>query len=133
MEGSHPRWTFHFTPTSGSWLNALETFFSALSRRRLKRGTFHSVVDLQATIHRSVAEHNADPQAVHLDQGHRSDPRQTESSECACARVPGAPTDKIDLPVTRPACRAVIDQLRGDIDAIKPQIAATDLERQRGA
>jgi hypothetical protein len=44
--------------------------------------------------------------------------------------VPGAPTDKIDLPATRPACRAVIDQLRGDIDAIKAQIAATDLERQ---
>ena len=44
--------------------------------------------------------------------------------------VPGAPTDKIDLPATRPACRAVIDQLRGDIDAIKAQIAAADLERQ---
>jgi hypothetical protein len=29
----HPRWTFHFTPTSGSWLNAVETFFSALTRK----------------------------------------------------------------------------------------------------
>ncbi len=57
----HPRWTFHFTPTSGSWLNAVETFFSALTRRRLKRGTFHSLVDLQAAIHRYIAEHNADP------------------------------------------------------------------------
>jgi transposase len=57
----HPRWTFHFTPTSGSWLNAVETFFSALTRRRLKRGAFHSVVDLQAAIHRYIAEHNADP------------------------------------------------------------------------
>jgi hypothetical protein len=28
----HPRWTFRFTPTSGSWLNAVETFFSALTR-----------------------------------------------------------------------------------------------------
>ena len=27
----HPRWTFHFTPTSGSWLNAVETFFSAMT------------------------------------------------------------------------------------------------------
>jgi DDE superfamily endonuclease len=34
----HPRWVFHFTPTSGSWLNAVENFFSALTRRRLKRG-----------------------------------------------------------------------------------------------
>jgi transposase len=57
----HPRWTFHFTPTSGSWLNAVETFFSALTRRRLKRGSFRSVVDLQAAIHRYIAEHNDDP------------------------------------------------------------------------
>ena len=51
----HPRWTFHFTPTSGSWLNSVETFFSALTRRRLKRGSFHSLVDLQTAIHRYVA------------------------------------------------------------------------------
>jgi transposase len=57
----HPRWTFHFTPTSGSWLNAVETFFSALTRRRIRRGTFSSIVDLQAAINRYLAEHNADP------------------------------------------------------------------------
>jgi transposase len=54
----HPRWTFHFTPTSGSWLNAVETFFSTLTRRRLKRGVFRSIVDLQAAINRYLAEHN---------------------------------------------------------------------------
>jgi transposase len=59
--GRHPRFVFHFTPTSGSWLNAVETFFSALTRRRLKRGSFHSVVDLQAAIDRYIAEHNHDP------------------------------------------------------------------------
>ena len=57
----HPRWVFHFTPTLSSWINPIETFFSALTRRRLKRGDFRSVVDLQAAIHRFVAEHNADP------------------------------------------------------------------------
>ena len=57
----HPRWTFHFTPTSGSWLNAVETFFSALTRRRIRRGSFHSIVDLQAAINRYIAEHNDDP------------------------------------------------------------------------
>ena len=57
----HPRWTFHYTPTSGSWLNAVETFFSAMTRRRLRRGVFHSLVDLQAAINRYLAEHNADP------------------------------------------------------------------------
>lgn len=57
----HPRWTFHFTPTSGSWLNAVETFFSAMTRRRIRRGVFHSVEDLKAAIARYLAEHNADP------------------------------------------------------------------------
>jgi hypothetical protein len=57
----HPRWTFHFTPTSSSWLNAVEGFFAKLSRRRLKHGVFHSVVDLQAAINRFVAEHNERP------------------------------------------------------------------------
>jgi transposase len=57
----HERWTFHYTPTSGSWLNAVETFFSTMTRRRLRRGVFRSLVDLQAAIHRYLAEHNADP------------------------------------------------------------------------
>jgi hypothetical protein len=50
---------FHFTPTSGSWLNAVETFFSRLTRRRLKRGAFRSIVDLQAAINRFIEDHNA--------------------------------------------------------------------------
>jgi transposase len=55
----HPRWTFHFTPTSCSWLNAVEGFFAKLTRRRLKHGVFHSLVDLQAAINRFVREYNA--------------------------------------------------------------------------
>lgn len=55
----HPRWTFHFIPTSSSWVNAVEGFFAKLTRRRLKYGVFHSVVDLQAAINRFIAEHNA--------------------------------------------------------------------------
>lgn len=57
----HPRWTFHFTPTSASWLNAVEGFFGRLTTKRLKRGIFHSVADLQAAINRFVAENNAKP------------------------------------------------------------------------
>ena len=57
----HPRWTFHFTPTSASWLNAVEGFFAKLTKRRLKRGVFHSLVSLQAAINRFVAEANATP------------------------------------------------------------------------
>jgi transposase len=59
--GRHPRFTFHFTPTSCSWLNAVEGFFAKLAKRRLKRGVFHSIVDLQAAINRFLAEHNTDP------------------------------------------------------------------------
>ena len=55
----HPRWTFHFTPTSCSWLNAVEGFFTKLTRRRLKYGVFHSVVDLQSAINRFIREYNA--------------------------------------------------------------------------
>jgi transposase len=57
----HPRVTFHFTPTSASWLNAVEGFFAALTKRRLRRGSFLGIVDLQAAINRYLAEHNADP------------------------------------------------------------------------
>jgi transposase len=59
--GRHSRSTFHFTPTSASWLNAVEGFFAKLTKRRLKRGVFHSLVALQAAINRFVAEANANP------------------------------------------------------------------------
>ena len=59
--GRHPRFTFHFTPTSCSWLNAVETCFATLTKRRLKRGVFRSVVDLQAAINRYLDEANHDP------------------------------------------------------------------------
>ena len=57
----HPRWIFHFTPTSCSWLNAVEGFFAKLTRRRLKRGVFHSVVALQQAINRFIEHHNQQP------------------------------------------------------------------------
>src|SRR5438309_7245997 len=59
--GRHPRFVFHYTPTSCSWLNAVEGFFAKLTRRRLKRGVFRSIVELQAAINRFLAEANDDP------------------------------------------------------------------------
>lgn len=56
----HPRWVFHFTPTSASWMNAVEGFFSTLTRQRLKRGVFRSVDDLEQAITRYIREHNGD-------------------------------------------------------------------------
>jgi transposase len=59
--GRHPRFVFHYTPTSCSWLNAVEGFFAKLTRRRLKRGVFRSIVDLQAAINRFLRETNDNP------------------------------------------------------------------------
>jgi hypothetical protein len=57
----HPRWTFHFTPTSASWLNAVEGFFAKLTQQRLQRGVFHSLVALRAAINRYLGDHNCKP------------------------------------------------------------------------
>ena len=54
----HPRFTFHFTPTSCSWANAVEGWFAKLTRQRLKRGVFTSIIELQAAINRFIAEAN---------------------------------------------------------------------------
>ena len=59
--GRHERVTFHFVPTSCSWLNAVEGFFAKLSKRRLKRGVFRSIVDLQVAINRFLDETNDNP------------------------------------------------------------------------
>jgi transposase len=57
----HSRWTVHSTPTSASWLNAVEGFFAKHTRRRLKRGVFRSPSDLQAAINRFQVETNENP------------------------------------------------------------------------
>jgi DDE superfamily endonuclease/Homeodomain-like domain len=44
--GRHPRCTFHFTPTSASWLNAVGGFFAKATNRRLRRCVCHSIVSL---------------------------------------------------------------------------------------
>lgn len=54
----HPRFHLHFTPTSASWLNAVETWFSQLERRALHRGVFTSVEELRGEIRRFIAAHN---------------------------------------------------------------------------
>jgi transposase len=73
----HPRWTFHFTPTSCSWLNAVEGFFAKLAKRRLKRGVFRSLADLQAAINSFLDEHNT--QALPLDRRSRHHHRRCQT------------------------------------------------------
>ena len=57
----HPRFHLHFTPTSASWLNLEERFFSELTQKRLRRGTFQSVRALVAAIGAYLAKRNRDP------------------------------------------------------------------------
>lgn len=46
----NPRVTLHSTPTSGSWLNLVEVFFSIITRQAIRRGSFNSVKELMAAI-----------------------------------------------------------------------------------
>ncbi len=57
----HPRVHFHFTPTSASWLNLVERFFSELTTRELRRLAVTSVHELEAAIDGYVARRNDDP------------------------------------------------------------------------
>ena len=56
------RWHLHFTPTSSSWLNLVERWFKELTDRRLRRGTFSSVAELQAAIEQWAEHRNRDPE-----------------------------------------------------------------------
>jgi transposase len=56
---AHPRFVLHFTPTSASWLNQVERFFAEITRRRIRRGTFTSVPNLEQAIRDYLASHNA--------------------------------------------------------------------------
>ena len=73
----HPRFHMHFTPTSASWLNQVERFFAEITRKRIRRGVFKSVPELEATIDDYLAKHNENLQTLQLDR-HR--PRHLQKS-----------------------------------------------------
>ena len=60
----NPRFHFHFTPTSASWLNMVERFFRDLDSKALKRGSFNSVDDLIGAITEYINAYNADPKPI---------------------------------------------------------------------
>ena len=57
----HPRFHFHFTPTSSSWLNLVERWFSELTEKRIRRGSFLSVDELTAAIEEFIQQNNLQP------------------------------------------------------------------------
>ena len=56
-----PRFHIHFTPTYGSWINLVERWFAELTNKRIRRGVFRSVKDLQAAIREYIDVHDEDP------------------------------------------------------------------------
>lgn len=57
----HPRFLPHFVPTSSSWLNLIERWFGELTAKRVRRGSFSSVEDLQNAITEFLAAWNENP------------------------------------------------------------------------
>lgn len=57
----HPEYRLHFTPTSGSWLDLVERFFGAITEKRIRRGAFRSVAELEAAIREYLDHHNTAP------------------------------------------------------------------------
>ena len=56
-----PRFHVHFTPTYGSWINLVERWFAELTNKRIRRGVFRSVKDLEAAIREYIDMHNEEP------------------------------------------------------------------------
>ena len=57
----HPRFVLHFIPTSSSWLNLVERWFAELTQKSVRRGSFHSVDDLEQAITAFLDAWNANP------------------------------------------------------------------------
>ena len=61
----HPRFHLHFTPTSSSWLNLVERWFAEITRKRIRRGSFHSVANLIEAIESYIQHNNSTPKPFH--------------------------------------------------------------------
>lgn len=59
----HPRFVLHFIPTSSSWVNLVERFFSEITSKRIRRGSFRNVKDLINAINSYIESHNQNPKA----------------------------------------------------------------------
>jgi len=57
----HPRFHLHYTPTGSSWLNMVESWFSQITQKRIRRGTFKSVKQLIQAINDYIEIYNHNP------------------------------------------------------------------------
>jgi DDE superfamily endonuclease len=80
----HPRFTLHFTPTHGSWLNLVERWFAELTTKWIKRGSHRSVRELVASIRTWIANWNDNPKPF---VWHKSADEILEGLAAYCQRI----------------------------------------------
>ena len=108
----HPRFQLHFTPTSSSWLNLVERFFAEITRKRIRRGVFKSVTDLEVAIHSYLIEHNDHPRPFVW----------TKSADAILARdARPSPLSKLSKPGTkRQSSEHLTTVVKGDMHLVRP-------------
>jgi transposase len=93
-----PRFHLHFTPTYTSWINLVERWFAEITNKRIRRGVFRSVRELEAAIREYIEVHNQNPKPfvcnVHLpphptDLHHESLGQETRGWRGAAGNHPG--------------------------------------------
>ena len=90
----HPRVHFHFTPTSASWMNMVEIWFSILTKQQVRRGVYHDVPELIAAIEHFIDGYNDRAQPfVWTKTADRSSPRPSNDKtlQKRCTSVYVAP------------------------------------------
>ena len=94
----HPRVHFHFTPTSASWMNMVEIWFSILTKQQVRRGVYHDVPELIAAIEHFIDGYNERAQPFiwtkTADQILNKAVKQQDTSDAVALRRRGGRDDR---------------------------------------
>lgn len=91
----HPRFHFHFIPTSSSWLNLVERWFGKITTERIRRGTFTSVPQLERAIYNYIEHNNADPKPFVWTKSANDIILKVNRGRAALKMPPLAPRDQL--------------------------------------
>jgi len=91
----HPRFHFHFIPTSSSWLNLVERWFGKITTERIRRGTFTSVPQLERAIYDYIEHNNADPKPFVWTKSANDIILKVNRGRAALKMPPLAPRDQL--------------------------------------
>jgi transposase len=86
----HPRFHMHFIPTSSSWLNIIERWFRELTQKRLRRGVFRSVRELEKTITTFIQHHNDNPKRFIWTKKAEDILKKVARAKAALDKIPSA-------------------------------------------